>query len=150
MLRLAEIQREPSVLRWWGEPDLDELERKAHGTDEATAFAIEVDGRLVGLIQYYEEDDPDYRHAGIDIFLGADSQGRGLGTEAVRVLARHLVDDLGHRRLVIDPAAANAPAIRAYEKVGFKTVGVMREHWRGPDGEWHDGVLMDLLARELR
>jgi aminoglycoside 6'-N-acetyltransferase len=28
-------------------------------------------------------------------------------------------------------------------------VGVMREYWRDPDGVWRDGLLLDLLAREL-
>jgi aminoglycoside 6'-N-acetyltransferase len=50
---------------------------------------------------------------------------------------------------VIDPAADNAAAIRAYEKVGFRPVGVMRQYERLPGGEWHDGLLMDLLADEL-
>jgi aminoglycoside 6'-N-acetyltransferase len=50
----------------------------------------------------------------------------------------------------IDPAAANEWAIRAYESVGFRRVGVMRQYWRGPDGAWRDGLLMDLLAEELR
>lgn len=30
---------------------------------------IELDGRLIGYIQYFEETDPDYRHAMIDIAL---------------------------------------------------------------------------------
>ena len=66
------------------------------------------------------------------------------------MLARHLVDDLGHHRLTIDPAAANTRAIRAYEKAGFRAVGVMRRYERAPDGTWRDGLLMDLLADELR
>ena len=49
----------------------------------------------------------------------------------------------------IDPAAANERAIRAYERVGFRRVGVMRAYERGPDGTWHDGLLMDLLRDEL-
>ena len=57
--------------------------------------------------------------------------------------------DLGHHRLVIDPAADNAAAIRCYSKVGFRPVGVMRKYERGVDGTWHDGLLMDLLAHEL-
>ena len=94
-------------------------------------------------------DEPEYRQAAIDLFLSEQAQGRGLGTDAVRTLARHLVHDRGHHRLTIDPAVENAAAIRAYEKVGFRAVGVMREYWRLPDGEWRDGLLMDLLAREL-
>ena len=50
---------------------------------------------------------------------------------------------------MIDPAAANERAIRAYAKVGFKPAGVLRRSWRGPDGTWEDQLLMDLLADEL-
>jgi aminoglycoside 6'-N-acetyltransferase len=147
--RVAEIQAEPSVARWWGPPDKADLSRQAEGNGDEKAFAIEREGEIVGLIQYYEENEPDFRHAGIDIFLTGQVQGRGLGPEAVRTLARYLIDVRGHHRLTIDPAADNAAAIRAYEKVGFRTVGVMREYWRSPDGTWRDGLLMDLLAREL-
>jgi aminoglycoside 6'-N-acetyltransferase len=138
--RVQEIQRQPSVVARWGEPS---------GFEGVVPFAIEFDGEVVGLIQYHEEDDPMYRHAGIDLFLAEEVQGQGLGTDAVRTMARYLVDERGHHRLTIDPAADNPAAIRAYEKVGFKRVGVMRRYERLPGGEWHDGLLMDLLAEEL-
>lgn len=50
---------------------------------------------------------------------------------------------------MIDPAADNLRAIRAYEKVGFKRVGMMRRYERGADGRYHDGLLMDLLPEDL-
>jgi aminoglycoside 6'-N-acetyltransferase len=146
---VAEIQSQPSVSRWWGEPDEDDLRKQAAGESEETSFAITVDGRVAGLIQYLEEADPMYRHAGMDLFLAQEYQGQGLGTDAVRTLARYLVEKRGHHRLTIDPAADNQPAIRAYEKVGFRRVGVMRRYERTPDGKWRDGLLMDLLAEEL-
>jgi RimJ/RimL family protein N-acetyltransferase len=60
------------------------------------------------------------------------------------------LDDRGHHRLVIDPAAANDVAIRCYTAVGFRTVGVMRAYERDTDSDgWHEGLLMDLLASEL-
>ena len=148
--RVAEIQSQPGVLRWWGPPNEAELRRQAEGHDEAKALAIEREGELVGLIQYHEENEPDFRHASIDLFLAETYQGRGLGSDAVRTLARYLIGERGHHRLTIDPAADNVAAIRAYEKVGFRPVGRMREYWRSPDGTWHDGLLMELLARELR
>jgi aminoglycoside 6'-N-acetyltransferase len=147
---VAAIQAQSAVARRWGQPDLDELRGKATGTDECTAFAIEREGEVVGLIQYHEEDDPDYRSAGIDLFLSEHVQGQGLGTDAVRTMARHLIEDRRHHRLTIDPAADNVAAIRAYEKVGFKRVGIMRRYERDFDGDgWHDGLLMDLLADEF-
>ena len=147
--RVAGIQAEPGVARWWGLPDEVQLRRQADGVDDDKALAIETDGELVGLIQYHEENEPDFRHAGIDVFLAECVHGRGLGTDAVRTLARYLIHERGHHRLTIDPAADNAVAIRTYEKVGFRAVGVMREYWRSPDGKWRDGLLMDMLAREF-
>ena len=146
---VAGIQAEPGVARWWGLPSEADLRRQAEGSGDEKAFAVAWKGELVGLIQYYEENEPDFRHAGIDVFLTGQAQGRGLGPEAVRTLASYLIDERGHHRLTIDPASDNVAAIRAYEKVGFRTVGIMREYWRSPDGMWQDGLLMDLLAREL-
>ena len=148
--RLMDIQAQPLVARRWGEPTEQDLRDKAARRDYVVAFAIELDGEVIGLAQYHEEEDPMYRHAGIDLFLSQECQGRGLGTDAVRTLALHLVRDRGHHRLVIDPAADNTAAIHAYEKVGFRPVGVMRQYERLPGGEWHDGLLMDLLADEIR
>jgi aminoglycoside 6'-N-acetyltransferase len=67
----------------------------------------------------------------------------------VRVLARYLLFERDHHRITIDPAAANAAAIRTYEKVGFRRVGIMRSYERGPNDTWHDGMLMDLLREEF-
>jgi aminoglycoside 6'-N-acetyltransferase len=146
---LHEIQAQPGVARWWGEPTEEDLREKADGTEGVVAFAIELDGDLIGLIQYHEEEDPMYRHAGIDLFLSEQAEGQGLGTDAVRTLARYLIRERGHHRITIDPAADNTAAIRAYEKVGFRPVGVMRQYERLPGGDWHDGLLMDLLGDEI-
>ncbi len=144
--RVSTIRHEPEVERRWGILEEGELEEFLQ--DEKT-FVIEAEGAIIGAIQYDEENEPMYRHASIDIFLTTSRHGEGLGSEAVRVLARYLIEERGHHRLTIDPAADNAAAIRAYEKVGFRPVGVMRSYERGPDGTWHDGLLMELLADDL-
>ena len=141
--------REPEVARWWGAYDAERVRADMVEDRETVVYAIEADGELIGVVQYSEEDDPDYRHAGIDIAVATAWQGRGYGTEALRVVARHLIEDRGHHRLTIDPSATNVRAIRAYENVGFRPVGLMREYERGPDGSWRDGLLMDMLADEL-
>ena len=145
---LRRIRYTPEVRRWWGE---DEADAWPLGDDpDTTLLTVLVDGQVAGLIQYGEVTDPQYRHAGIDLFLDPGVHGQGLGRDAVRTLARHLIDDRGHHRLVIDPAAANDAAIRCYTAVGFRPVGVMRAYERDTDGHgWHDGLLMDLLASEL-
>jgi aminoglycoside 6'-N-acetyltransferase len=143
---LRRIHATPEVSRWWDEPEDD---FPFDDDTDTTRLVIEVEGRVAGMIQYWEETEPKYRHAGIDLFLDAAFHGRGIGTEAVRRVVRLLLDERGHHRITIDPAAANAVAIRAYEKVGFRTVGVMRSYERDPDGRgWHDSLLMELV--ELR
>ncbi|HJU57630.1 MAG TPA: GNAT family protein [Actinomycetota bacterium] len=144
---LLSILREPEVARRWGSFERTEVLDQFVG--DAKVFVIEIDGDVVGAIQYGEEDDPMYRHASIDIFLTTSRHNQGVGSEAIRVLAKHLIADRGHHRLTIDPATDNHAAIRAYEKVGFRKVGVMRSYERGPDGTWHDGLLMEMLADEL-
>ena len=148
--RLVEILEEPEVAHWFGMSPPEESADEFISDPEVTGFAIEAGGEVVGAIGFYEEDTPEYRHAGVDLFLAASSQGQGLGPEALRLVARHLIEERGHHRLIIDPAASNERAINAYEAVGFKPVGVMRLYERGADGTFHDGLLMDLLADELR
>lgn len=147
---LARIRSTPEVYaRWRGGNDLVASVEEDFDDPDVVGYVIELDGRTVGWIQWEAEETPDYRHASLDVFVDPTVHGRGVGTDAVRTLARHLLHDHGHHRLVIDPAADNAAAIRAYAKVGFRPVGIMRRYERGSDGTWHDGLLMDLLADEL-
>ncbi len=151
---LLDVRSQESVTRWWGPPDPPaELIRELIGEDpqegDAVLLVLEVDGEVAGGVQYSEEPDPQYRHAGIDIFVGEKWQRRGVGTEAVWLVARFLFDHRSHHRLTIDPSVQNEPAARTYLAVGFQPVGIMRRYERGPDGSWHDGLLLDLLREDL-
>lgn len=145
---LRRILRTPEVRLRWG----DEAVSAQWPFDDpsATRFAVVVDGAVRGMVQYSEENEPAYRHASIDIFLDPAVHSRGIGRDAVRTMARYLVRERGHHRVVIDPAADNEAAIRCYAAVGFRPVGIMRRYERDADGTgWHDGLLMDLLAEDL-
>lgn len=147
---LVKIRQAPEVYAHWrGGDDMEAAVREDYAEPGSTGYVIELDGRVVGWIQWVAEEEPDYRHAGMDIYVDPAVHGRGVGTDAVRTMSRHLIEDHGHHRLTIDPAAHNTAAIRCYAKVGFKPVGITRQSERGPDGTWHDGLLMDLLADEF-
>ena len=143
---ILEVLGHPDVAKWWGGYDLERVRRELLGPQ---GYAIELAGDVVGLVIYREELDPDHRHAALDIALHPDQQGQGLGWDALRTMSRFLFER-GHHRVTIDPGAHNARAIRSCERAGFRPVGIMRRYERGPDGDWHDGLLMDLLAGELR
>jgi aminoglycoside 6'-N-acetyltransferase len=147
---LRAVAAEPSVAESWdngtGTDWIDEL----LDDDEVVPYVVEADDRPIGFAQWGEEPDPGYRSASIDLFLTSDAQGLGYGRDVVRTLARWLIHQRGHHRIEIDPAASNKRAIRSYQSVGFRPIGIARRRERSADGTWRDSLLMDLLADELR
>jgi aminoglycoside 6'-N-acetyltransferase len=140
----------PHVFRWWGVdsgpgslggagadaataeqveakygPGIDAIEHRTH------RFVIEIDGRAVGLVQWYRLDDfAEYAvaigetapgGAGIDLFLAdASITGRGLGTRVIDAFVRAVVfADPAIVRAVAGPRPDNAASWRAFEKAGF-------------------------------
>ena len=148
--RLLEILLQPGVAEWWPGYDMRRLRADTMDDPNGTSLAIDFAGQFAGLVIVTEEPDPFYKSAGIDIALDVSIVGQGLGGDALRTVIRHLFDDLGHHRITIDPSLANERAIRAYERVGFKPIGVARAYEKGADGTFHDNLLMDMLDGELR
>jgi aminoglycoside 6'-N-acetyltransferase len=141
---LRAIRTTPEVARWWGplEDDFPEGDYP-----DGTRLAVLVDGHVAGMVQYEEEADRSWRHADVDIFLAPDHHGAGLGTDAMRTVARYLVEERGHHRLTLSTSPDNAGAIRCYEKVGFTRIGIAHASERDPvTGTWNDELLMDLVA----
>jgi aminoglycoside 6'-N-acetyltransferase len=149
---LARIRSTSEVARWWQVRTAAQLageEAEARGDGDAHWTVWMGDDR-VGFIQGYERTDPDYRHAGIDLYLDPSLHGQHVGREITQRVARHLLTDLGHHRVIIDPTLANEAAVRCYEAVGFQRVGVMREYWFDHvEQRWADALLMDLLSTDL-
>jgi aminoglycoside 6'-N-acetyltransferase len=141
---LHDILEEPEVAEWWRRTEWERVDELG-----AVTFAIELDGRVVGCIQYTEQTDPDYRSAAVDIFVSAAAHGRGVGSDAMRTLVAWLIDARGHHRLMVDPATANARAIHVYRKLGFRPVGVLRRYERVEGDRYRDALLLDLLAEEF-
>ena len=143
---LYALLNEDDIQRRWGEyASADEVEEDFIDRDDATiGYTIVLDDQVIGGLQVWQELDPDYRHAGFDLFLSPNVQGQGLGTEAIRHATRYAFDVLNHHRVTIDPAADNPKGIRAYEKAGFRVVGTLRAYERSNDGSWHDNVLMEI------
>jgi aminoglycoside 6'-N-acetyltransferase len=145
---LRAIRRTREVMDRWGAVD-DGFPLSDEPT--VTRFTIVVDGEPTGMVQFSEEKDPDSPSADVDIFLDPRRHNRGLGTDAMRTIARHLVEDRGHHRLTLSTAVDNAQAIRSYEKAGFRPIGVAHAAARDPrTGDWGDELMMELVVRSKR
>ncbi|AJT70088.1 hypothetical protein T261_8496 [Streptomyces lydicus] len=75
------------------------------------------------------------------------AHGRGLGTEATRLIVGYGFEKLGLHRISLEVYAFNPRARRVYEKVGFVPEGVLRGAllW---EGERVDAAVMSILAPE--
>ncbi|MGC9665285.1 GNAT family N-acetyltransferase [Planosporangium sp. 12N6] len=129
---------------------LEELERwyasRAEHADRLDLAIVErATGAWAGEIVLMDLDVHN-RSCGFRILLaGAAFFGRGLGTEATRLVLAHAFDTVGLHRIDLEVYAFNPRARHVYEKVGFVHEGTKRQalHW---DGAWIDAHIMAILA----
>jgi RimJ/RimL family protein N-acetyltransferase len=143
---LLAILSEPEVATWW--VGYDALRIRDEILDSGNALVMEINGECAGAIFFYPNEDPEYLHVVMHLFLGARWYGHRFGAEALTIAMAHLCT-LGHHRFTLDPNVNNAPAIRSYERLGFRRVGVLREYQLRPGGTHDDGLLMDLLISDF-
>lgn len=101
-------------------------------------------GDLVGEVVLNEWDENN-RSCGFRTFIGAAGRGRGLGTEATRLIVDHGLTTMGLHRITLEVYAFNPRARHVYEKVGFVHEGTGREALRFDD-QWIDVHFMAVLA----
>ena len=113
--RLAAWHADPDVARYWdGETFTHaEMEERLAQAD-VEAWIVEEDDEPVGYLQVHAE--------GLDMFLVPAARGRGLGPDAARAMARHLIDEHRRVRVTVDPYVWNEGAVRAWQRAGFVEV----------------------------
>ncbi|MDX3454709.1 GNAT family protein [Streptomyces sp. ME02-8801-2C] len=152
---IAEIVEDPEVIRFTFDPTSEitlERLRSWYGSRSAQTDRLDlavtdrVTGELVGEV-VLNEWDPAARSCNFRTLLGPRGRGRGLGTEATRLIVAYGFEQLGLHRIELAAWAHNHRALRVYEKVGFVVEGTRREV-QLRDGEWADEVLMAILDHE--
>lgn len=128
--RLAAWHANPEVRRYWDDDTftVEELrERLARpGVD---AWIVETGaGEPIGYLQTHPE--------GLDMFLIPAARGQGLGPDAGRAMAEHLLASGSHSRVTVDPYEWNEAAVRAWRRAGF--IEISRGHPPDDDhtAEW--------------
>jgi aminoglycoside 6'-N-acetyltransferase len=153
---LARWRSDQRVLRWVGGPvDAGEIRAKYVGNParaHITHAIAERDGEPVGFVQWYPCQAGYLAAAGLtaddgawalDVYLDPERHDAGLGSRLVSLVAAHLAATVA-RRVLIDPEAANARAVRAYEKAGFRVVRPL------PSYSVREGVRRDNVLLEWR
>ena len=168
-LRATTDDEATQLEQWWAQPQVAVLNARAvrprppglrqdqmrgWGTNEDTVlgagFSVltrETD-EFVGHVGLFGADVKE-RFAVFGIIIGPPFWGRGLGTDATRLMVRYGFDELGLHRIELNVWAFNERAVRAYTAAGFAIEGRRRENVFH-DGRWHDELLMAQLEPEWR
>ena len=109
-------------------------------------FAIEVNGTLAGGIGFDPYPGERSGSASFGYWLGRTYWGRGIATEASRMLSDYALGDGGIRRLEALVFAQNAASARVLEKCGFVLEGRLRRHYLDRSGNVCDALLFARLA----
>jgi RimJ/RimL family protein N-acetyltransferase len=113
----------------------------AERSEDPLFFTIVANGRPAGMASYLRITP---EHGAIEIghiWFGAGLKRTPAATEAIFLLARHVFDDLGYRRLEWKCNALNEPSRRAADRFGFTFEGVFRKQQvvkgRNRDTAWY-------------
>ncbi|MBP2475152.1 RimJ/RimL family protein N-acetyltransferase [Crossiella equi] len=144
-----------STLPWYPiPPDAAQarFEEMRHDWDKPLAknvpFAIELDGELAGSCSLWGID-YHHRNGEIGITVRPEHRGKGVSTDAVRVLCQYAFRNLGLHRVRLVTGVRNVPMQRAALAAGFTEEGRHREAWWEGDG-FSDDVHYGLLVHEWR
>ena len=106
------------------------------------------DNRKIGSV-YLRDLDSANRKCEFGIFIGEEEYlGRGLGTEAAKLILRFAFEELKMNKVFLRLLAENRRAYKSYLKVGFREEGLSRQDVF-VDGSFHDVIFMSMLRGEL-
>jgi RimJ/RimL family protein N-acetyltransferase len=113
----------------------------------ALAIVLQDGDRLLGVTGLHQFDGRN-RHASFGITVGVKEEwGKGHGTAATELMVRHAFETLNLNRVWLHVLTTHDRGIRAYERVGFKREGVLRQHLYR-EGKYQDILSMAILRED--
>ena len=160
--RLIAGANDPETQRWlvhlpspFGEPEADRffLQREldmAEGVGVRWVLADAETDAFCGVVSIHHIRRP---CGELGYWTHPDARGRGMTTEAVRLMARHAFVDpedggLGLERLALFADVANPASCIVAERAGFTRIGTERRGTATRSGERSDSAAYDLLREE--
>jgi len=115
--------------------------------DIVWAVFCQEDGELIGSAGLHQLN-REHRRAVTGSLIGLPEYwGRGLAGEMVRLRTAYAFEKLDLRKLISDVAHGNNASLRMLMRVGYRIVGLFRDHYFR-DGEWLDFYLLECLRRD--
>ena len=116
--------------------------------NETFAFAITVDGKAVGSIGVFRQENIHRQTAELGYYIAEEYWGKGIMTEAVRQICEYVFEKSDIIRIYAEPFAYNIASCRVLEKVGFQYEGTLRNN-AIKNGKVIDMKMYSLLKTEM-
>lgn len=143
---LVNILAEPEVAKWWVGYDRGRVQREF--VEDQSTRVIEIAGRCAGAMYVLRGEDPEYPTTIMHLFLSTSARGQRAGEEALALAIREEFAN-GVSRITLDPNEHNTGAIRSYERLGFRRIGVLRDYQLRPNGALEGALFMDLTRSDF-
>ena len=108
----------------------------------------DLEDEVIGLIDLFDFD-PKNHKAGLGIILDEKSRNKGVGAEAIRLMADYGFSVLELHQLYANVTEDNTASMHLFEKMGFRKVGVKRD-WIYSDGKYKDEILFQKIKDKTR
>ena len=120
---------------------------RARGDRQEFMIVDRASGRSVGTIGL-SQIDRKHQRAEYGVLIGeADARGKGLASEASRLLLDYAFTTLKLNRVYLHVFPENEAAVRLYERVGFEREGLLRRHLY-KNGRFRDVIVMAVVRGE--
>lgn len=119
----------------------------ARGENQQLTKAIATDGKAIGSIGIFIQDDIYKKSAELGYWLSEEYWGKGIMTEAIKQICREAFDKFDIIRIFAEPFAYNTGSRRVLEKAGFTYEGTMR-NGVFKNGKIHSYCMYSLLREE--
>lgn len=139
--------REPEVAHWWVGYTRERVQQEFIDAPDV-ARIIEIEGECAGALLVLRGADPEYPTTVMHLFLATRFRGRRAGEEALALAIQHEFAH-GITRVTLDPNIRNDGAIRSYERLGFRRIGVLRDYQVRPGGHLEDALFLDLTRSDF-
>lgn len=113
------------------------LTRNETASDERFFICLKTDGKIVGSINLSQIFLGNFRNAYLGYFVGAEFAGKGLTTEAIKLILRFAFRNLKLHRIEANVQPENLASIRVLRKNGFTKEGFSRRYLK-IDKKWRD------------
>lgn len=117
------------------------------GQHPTKVFAILADGEHVGCCGIFPKEDVARMNAEVGYWIGEEHWGKGIATQAVKLIAAYGFDTLGMNRLYASVFSPNKASARVLEKAGFTCEGTHRQAVY-KNGEYLDELFYSLLRKD--